>query len=122
PRPLGPRERLAVAQADDGSDGAARADDRAVLEDGAINGRERVEPSCDQPAQGDRQIARFERPRTVGPDGAVGVADECRELLDEERVAAAAVPELGPELGGGAPPEVCLHERGGAVAAGALAR
>ena len=115
-RPLGPRERLGVAQADDGFDGAARADDRAVLEDGAINGRERVEPSCDQPAQGDRQIARFERPRTVGPDGAVGVADECRELLDEERVAAAAVPELGHELGGGVLLEVCFDERGGGVA------
>jgi len=33
---LGAREGLGVAEADDGFDGATRADDRAVLEDGAI--------------------------------------------------------------------------------------
>src|SRR5947199_202990 len=97
-RPFGPGDRLGIAQPDDGFDGAARSDDRAVLEHGAINGRERVEPSRDQAAQGDGQVARIERAGAIGPDGAVGVADERGELLDEERVAAAAVPQLGYEL------------------------
>ena len=114
-RPFGPGDRLGIAQPDDGFDGAARSDDRAVLEHGAINGRERVEPSRDQAAQGDGQVARIERAGAIGPDGAVGVADERGELLDEQRVAAAAVPELGHELGGRVLLEMRFDERGGGV-------
>ena len=80
-------------------DRAARADDGAILEHVALGGAEPVEPRRHEPLEGDRETPRFqEAPRRVAVGGP-GLAEQRGELLDEERVAAAALVQQRHDVG-----------------------
>ena len=76
--------------------GAARADDRAILEQRACVAAQRVEASGDEALQRRRHSAGFEIREGIGLRGG-RLAQDRGELLDEERVAAGALVQRGGE-------------------------
>ena len=105
-----------------------RPDDREVVDDAAQIGGERVEPGRDETVQRCGQRPETLRSQIVR---AVGVAHERHELLDEERVAAAAFLEEGDhavvdrfsveltcQFGGGCAVERVEMQHGGVVVSG----
>ena len=90
----GASERAAIASTCPG-----RADDRARLEHGPLSGVERVEARRHEAAQRHRDLGRAEGGQSLDVDGPLRFADQCRQLLDEERVAAAAVAQHLHQLG-----------------------
>ena len=102
---------LPARERERGADRAAAADDRAVLEQRAFGRLECVEPGRDQAVQRGRQV-----PEAFGGcrARALRVLDVRDQLLDEERVAAAAFQQRVDHLVVGAALEQRVHElRGG---------